>query len=63
MNWLATTKKLILGETWRLPIAVAMLLISALVLRAIAPTFWESAGGPLLLLGAIAALAATVLSG
>ena len=62
MNWLTTTRKLILGETWRLPIAVAVLLISALFLRAIAPGFWESAGGPLLLLGTIATLVGTVLS-
>jgi hypothetical protein len=63
MSWLATTRKLILGETWRLPIAVAVLLVSALVLRAAAPDLWETAGGPLLLLGAIAALVASVLSG
>ena len=63
MNWLTTAKKLVLGETWRLPIAVALLLISALVVRAISSSFWESAGGPLLLLGTIAALVAAVLSG
>jgi len=62
MSWLTTTRKLVLGETWRLPIAVAVLLISSLVLREVAPSLWEAAGGPLLLLGAIAALAFSVLS-
>lgn len=57
MNRLATARKLILGETWRLPIAVAALIAAALALRAAAPSLWEDAGGPLLLAGTIASLA------
>jgi hypothetical protein len=63
VSFLAATRKLVLGETWRLPIAVLSLLGSALVLRAVAPALWETAGGPLLLLGTIAALAASVRPG
>ena len=49
-------RKMILGETWVLPAAVAILLVTALVLRAVAPDFWEDAGGFVLLAGAVAAL-------
>jgi hypothetical protein len=49
-------RKLVLGETRALPAAVAVVLIAGLVLRALAPGFWDAAGGFLLLLGAVLAL-------
>jgi hypothetical protein len=51
-------RKLVLGETWVLPLGVAMLLVAALVLRAVAPDLWEDAGGFLLLGGVVGLLAA-----
>jgi hypothetical protein len=49
-------RKMILGETWALPLAVAILLVTGLVLRAVAPDFWDDVGGFLLLAGAVVAL-------
>jgi hypothetical protein len=49
-------RKMILGETWALPAAVAIILVTALVLKAVAPGFWDDTGGFLLLAGAVAAL-------
>jgi hypothetical protein len=49
-------RKMVLGETWALPIAVALLLALGLVLRAVASDFWDDVGGFLLLLGAVVAL-------
>jgi hypothetical protein len=49
-------RKMVLGETWALPVAVAVVLAGALVLRAVAPEVWDDAGGFLLLAGAVAAL-------
>jgi membrane protein implicated in regulation of membrane protease activity len=51
-------RKLVLGETWVLPLGVAALLVAGLVLRAVAPDLWEDAGGFLLLGGVVALLAA-----
>jgi hypothetical protein len=55
---LCDLRKLVLGETWVLPLGVAMLLVAALVLRAVAPDLWEDAGGFLLLGGVVGLLAA-----
>jgi hypothetical protein len=49
-------RKMVLGETWALPVAVALLLALGLVLRAVAEGFWDDAGGFVLLLGAVLAL-------
>jgi hypothetical protein len=49
-------RKMILGETWALPVAVAVLLALGLVLRAVAPGFWDDVGGFVLLAGAVVAL-------
>jgi hypothetical protein len=53
-------RKLVLGETWVLPLGVAVLLAAALVLRSLAPDVWEDAGGFLLLGGVLALLAVAV---
>jgi hypothetical protein len=49
-------RKMVLGETWALPLAVAILLLTGLVLRAVATDFWDDAGGFLILAGAVIAL-------
>jgi hypothetical protein len=49
-------RKLLLGETRALPAAVAVVLVAGLALRALAPEFWDAAGGFLLLVGAMLAL-------
>jgi hypothetical protein len=51
-------RKLVLGETWVLPLGVAALLAASLVLRAVAPDLWEDAGGFLLLSGVVGLLVA-----
>jgi hypothetical protein len=53
-------RKLVLGETWALPLAVGVLLAGALVLRAVARDLWDDAGGFLLLAGAVVALTAAL---
>ena len=52
MTTLRTIKKLILGETWFLPLGIALTLAGAGILRATVPTDWSSLGG-LLMLGAV----------
>ncbi|MCW2986656.1 MAG: hypothetical protein JWR63_4226 [Conexibacter sp.] len=52
MSVLRTLKKLILGETWTLPLGVAaVVLAAALVLRPLLDDHWHAAGGFLLLAG------------
>jgi hypothetical protein len=51
-------RRLVLGETWVLPLGVAALLAASLILRAVAPDLWEDAGGFLLLGGVVGLLAA-----
>ena len=58
MSVLRELRKLVLGETWALPLGVAGLLAAALLLRAVAPDLWEDAGGFLLLGGVLGLLAA-----
>jgi hypothetical protein len=51
MTLVQTLRKLILGETWVLPIGVALAVGAAAVLRAVAGDggWWRSAGGFVLL--------------
>jgi hypothetical protein len=55
-------RKLILGETWILPIGVALTLAAGLVLEAVAggETWWREAGGFVLLVLVLAALTAAL---
>ncbi len=47
-----TLRKLILGETWTLPLGIAaVVLVVALVVRPLMGDAWESAGGFVLLAG------------
>jgi multisubunit Na+/H+ antiporter MnhE subunit len=55
-------RKLILGETWALPLGVAITLVAALVMHAIAgdAAWWRRSGGFLILMLVVAALAASL---
>lgn len=59
-----TLKKLVLGETWLLPIGVAAILIlAALVVRPLAPDTWTDLGGFVILAGAATILLVSVARG
>ena len=61
MSTLRTLKKLILGETWILPIGLAIILAAGgLLLRPVADSDWPDLGGFLLLAGVLAVLLASV---
>ena len=53
---IAQLRKLVLGETWTLPLGVALTLLAGLGLAAAGPGWWDRAGGFLLLAGALATL-------
>jgi hypothetical protein len=57
---IAQLRKLVLGETWTLPLGVAVTLVAGLALEAAGPRWWDSAGGFLLLGGALATLAVSL---
>jgi hypothetical protein len=57
---IAQLRKLVLGETWALPLGVAITLLAGLALDAAGPGWWRSAGGFVLLGGALATLAASL---
>ena len=64
MSTLRTLKKLILGETWLLPVGIALVVATAaLVVRPIAATAWQSVGGLILLAGVLGVLAVSVARG
>jgi hypothetical protein len=50
-------RKLVLGETVALPVGVALVLVSALVLHATATSWWPEAGGFVLLALVVVVLA------
>jgi hypothetical protein len=54
---------LVLGETWTLPLGVAVVLLTSAALREAAPDVWHDAGGLLLLAGTIAVLTLAVFRG
>jgi hypothetical protein len=53
---IAQLRKLVLGETWTLPLGVALTLAIGLALDAAGPGWWHRAGGFVLLAGALATL-------
>jgi hypothetical protein len=53
-------KKLLLGETWVLPLGLALLLAAALILRPVLGDAWRHAGGFIVLAGAVAVLLVSV---
>ena len=60
MNVLVALKKLILGETWLLPLGVALSVAAALVVRHLLGAHWHELGGFILLVAVIAVLVASV---
>jgi hypothetical protein len=62
MSTLRAIKKLVLGETWILPLGIAAVLLAGALLKAAAPDAWEDAGGALLAAGVLAVLVSSVLA-
>jgi membrane protein implicated in regulation of membrane protease activity len=60
MALLRTLRKLVLGETWTLPIGVALAVGACAVLEAAAGGWWRDVGGFVLLALVVAALLASV---
>jgi hypothetical protein len=64
MSTLRTLKKLILGETWLLPVGIAIVVATtALLVRPLAGTAWHRVGGLVLLAGVLGVLAISVARG
>jgi hypothetical protein len=64
MSTLRTLKKLILGETWLLPLGIAVVVgCGALLVRPLAATAWDGLGGFLLLSGVLIVLVISVARG
>ncbi len=57
-------RKLVLGETWALPVGVALAVVAAALLRAASDgaAWWHDAGGVILAVLVLAALAYSVFS-
>jgi hypothetical protein len=63
VSLLVTLKKLVLGETWILPLGITtVVLVCALVVRPLMDHAWRHAGGFVLLAGVIGVLLASVAS-
>ena len=60
MSTLRTLKKLLLGETWLLPIGLAITLGAAGIVRSFPTTHWPHLGGFVLLAGVLVILLASV---
>jgi thiosulfate reductase cytochrome b subunit len=63
VSLLRTLRKLILGETWSLPLGLAAAVVLALVLRAADRAAWHHAGGFVLLGAVLVALVLSVAAG
>jgi len=60
---LRTLRKLVLGETWTLPLGVLAVLLAGVALRALDAELWREAGGVALLAGVVAVLLGAVATG
>jgi hypothetical protein len=60
MSTLRALKKLILGETWILPLGIAATLAAMALIESLAGDDWPHVGGPLLLAAVVAVLLASV---
>ena len=60
MSSLRALKKLVLGETWILPLGVAAVLAAGALLRSLAAAEWPHFGGPALLVGVLVVLLVSV---
>ncbi|MEA2217554.1 MAG: hypothetical protein QOJ35_180 [Solirubrobacteraceae bacterium] len=64
MSTLRTIKKLVLGETWLLPLGIAAVVAAnALVVRPLATAAWHRGGGLMVLAGVLAVLVISVARG
>jgi hypothetical protein len=63
MSFLRALRGLVLGETWALPLGVAVVVATGAVLAGLTPSAWHDAGGPVLLAGVVAVLLACVSRG
>jgi hypothetical protein len=60
MSLLRTLKKLLLGETWLLPVGLAVTIGASVLIRHVLGDGWHHLGGFVLLAGVTAALLASV---
>ena len=60
MTFLRTLRKLVLGETWVLPLGVAAIAGAALAIDAIGSDAWQDAGGLAVLVAVAGLLVASV---
>ena len=60
MKTLRTLKKLLLGETWLLPVGLATVLAAAVLIRPLSHSVWTQMGGFILLVGVLVVLLASV---
>jgi hypothetical protein len=63
MSFLRALRALVLGETWIVPLGVAVLLGAAAMLRSVAAHAWHDAGAAVLAAGVVAVLVAAVARG
>ena len=63
MSFLAGLRSLVLGETWVVPIGVAMLLGGAALAEGVADSLWHDGGAVLLTAGAVIVVLVSVASG
>lgn len=64
MSVLRTLRKLLLGETWTLPVGIAVLLLAGgLVLRPLDRGLWHDAGGVVLVLVVVGLLVRAIALG
>jgi membrane protein implicated in regulation of membrane protease activity len=54
MSTVRAVKKLVLGETWLLPIGLALMMAAGVLLRELAPATWSVLGGAFLLVAVLA---------
>lgn len=60
MSVLRALRLLILGETWTLPLGVLLVLSLGAALESAVPRLWHDAGGPVLLVGILGVLGASL---
>jgi hypothetical protein len=60
MSFLVQLRKLVLGETWIVPIGVAIAVGGGAAVRELVPGVWDAAGGALLVVAAGAVLLVAV---
>jgi hypothetical protein len=60
VNTLRTLKKLVLGETWLLPLGVAVIVGGAALIRPLLGSEWDHIGGLIILAGIVALLLVSV---